>query len=76
MGATHLPETLRINAVEFATIMRNAFINSTNQVSPRWKAGLACLIATSVFTLRQFICISYVLVPLQIVETQKKNVIK
>ena len=35
LSATHLPNNLWFYAVEFATLMRNSFINSTNKISFR-----------------------------------------
>jgi len=51
--ASHLPNSLWFNAVEFATLMRNAFINSTNNLSPRGKAGLAGLDASTILPFGQ-----------------------
>lgn len=51
--SSHLPNSLWFNAVEFATLMRNAFINSTNKISPRGKAGLASLDASTILPFGQ-----------------------
>lgn len=51
--SSHLPNSLWFNAVEFATLMRNAFINSTNKMSPRGKAGLAGLDASTILPFGQ-----------------------
>ena len=51
--SSHLPNSLWFNAVEFATLMRNAFINSTNKISPRGKAGLAGLDASTILPFGQ-----------------------
>lgn len=53
LNATHLSNNLWFHAVEFATIMRNAFINSTNKISPRGKAGLAGLDASTILPFGQ-----------------------
>ena len=51
--SSHLPNSLWFNAVEFATLMRNAFINSTNKMCPRGKAGLAGLDASTILPFGQ-----------------------
>ena len=53
LSSTNLPNSLWFHAVEFATMMRNAFVNSTNKFSPRGKAGLAGLDASTILPFGQ-----------------------
>lgn len=51
--SSSLPNSLWFNALEFATLMRNAFINSTNKISPRGKVGLTRLHSSTILPFRQ-----------------------
>lgn len=53
LTSTNLPNSLWFYAVEFATTMRNAFVNSTHKISPRGKAGLAGLDASTLLPFGQ-----------------------